>query len=104
MRAVRQHPPSRPPAADRCSPLSAGAQVDGVFGPQSDAAVRGFQHARSLDIPAVAVDGIVDPVTWQARVSGMLSGYAISPLSASPNADQNRWNHSPPAALTFPLG
>jgi hypothetical protein len=34
----------------------------------------------------------------------MLSGYAVSPLSASPHADQNRWNHSPPAALTSPLG
>jgi peptidoglycan hydrolase-like protein with peptidoglycan-binding domain len=35
--------------------------------------VRGFQHALSLDIPSVAVDGIVGPVTWQALVSGMLS-------------------------------
>jgi hypothetical protein len=63
-------------------------QVNGVFGPQTDA-----QHALSLDIPAVAADGIVGPVIWQALVSGMLWGYAISPLSASPNADQNRWNH-----------
>ena len=36
--------------------------------------VRGFQHALSLDIPAVVVDGIVGPITWQALVSGMLSG------------------------------
>lgn len=50
-----------------------GPQVDGIFGPITDAAVRGFQHALSLDIPAVAVDGIVGPVTWQALVSGMLS-------------------------------
>ena len=50
-----------------------GVQIDGVFGPETDAAVRGFQHALSLDIPAVAVDGIVGPVTWQALVSGMLS-------------------------------
>ena len=28
---------------------------------------------QSLDIPSVAVDGIVGPVTWQALVSGMLS-------------------------------
>ena len=52
---------------------SKGPQVDGIFGPLTDAAVRGFQHALSLDIPSVAVDGIVGPVTWQALVSGMLS-------------------------------
>lgn len=51
-----------------------GVQVDGIFGAQTDAAVRGFQGALSLDIPSVAVDGIVGPVTWQALVSGMLSG------------------------------
>ena len=50
-----------------------GLKVDGIFGPQTDATVRGFQHALSLDIPAVVVDGIVGPVTWQALVSGMLS-------------------------------
>jgi len=48
--------------------------VDGIFGPQTDSTVRGFQHALSLDIPSVVVDGIVGPVTWQALVSGMLSG------------------------------
>jgi peptidoglycan hydrolase-like protein with peptidoglycan-binding domain len=52
---------------------SKGLQVDGVFGPQTDAAVRGFQQALHQDIPSVAVDGIVGPVTWQALVSGMLS-------------------------------
>ena len=50
-----------------------GPQVDGDFGPVTDAAVRGFQQALSLDIPSVQVDGIVGPVTWQALVSGMLS-------------------------------
>jgi peptidoglycan hydrolase-like protein with peptidoglycan-binding domain len=49
-------------------------QIDGAFGPQTDAAVRGFQHALSLDIPSVAVDGIVGPITWQALVSGLLPG------------------------------
>ena len=53
---------------------SKGLQVDGIFGPQTDSAVRGFQYALSLDIPSVAVDGIVGPVTWRALVSGMLSG------------------------------
>jgi len=52
---------------------SKGLQVDGIFGPKTDAAVRGFQKALHQDIPSVAVDGIVGPVTWQALVSGMLS-------------------------------
>jgi peptidoglycan hydrolase-like protein with peptidoglycan-binding domain len=52
---------------------SKGLQVDGIFGPKTDAAVRGFQTALHADIPSVAVDGIVGPVTWQALVSGMLS-------------------------------
>ena len=52
---------------------SKGPQVDGIFGPITEAAVRGFQQAISLDIPSVAVDGIVGPITWQALVSGMLS-------------------------------
>ena len=47
--------------------------VDGIFGPKTAAAVRGFQQALHQDIPSVTVDGIVGPVTWQALVSGMLS-------------------------------
>jgi peptidoglycan hydrolase-like protein with peptidoglycan-binding domain len=50
-----------------------GLQVDGIFGPKTDAAVRGFQQALHQDTPSVTVDGIVGPVTWQALVSGMLS-------------------------------
>ena len=51
-----------------------GLKVDGIFGPQTDSTVRSFQHALSLDVPSVVVDGIVGPLTWQALVSGMLSG------------------------------
>ena len=43
--------------------------IDGIFGPQTDSWVRGFQNAVDIDI-----DGIVGPVTWRAMVSGMLSG------------------------------
>jgi peptidoglycan hydrolase-like protein with peptidoglycan-binding domain len=50
-----------------------GLQVDGIFGPKTDTAVRGFQQALHQDIPSVTVDGIVGPVTWRALVSGMLS-------------------------------
>lgn len=53
---------------------SQGVQIDGDFGPQTDAAVRGFQQALSLDIPTMVVDGVVGPMTWQGLVSGMLSG------------------------------
>jgi peptidoglycan hydrolase-like protein with peptidoglycan-binding domain len=45
-----------------------GVQIDGVFGPQTEAAVIDFQQALGLDI-----DGVVGPVTWRALVSGMLS-------------------------------
>jgi peptidoglycan hydrolase-like protein with peptidoglycan-binding domain len=48
---------------------SQGVQIDGIFGPQTDEAVRGFQEALGI-----AVDGIVGPVTWRALVSGMLAG------------------------------
>jgi peptidoglycan hydrolase-like protein with peptidoglycan-binding domain len=48
---------------------SKGLQVDGIFGPKTNAAVRGFQQALGI-----AVDGIVGPLTWRALVSGMLSG------------------------------
>ena len=53
---------------------SKGLAVDGIFGPKTDAAVRGFQEAIRADVPSMLVDGIVGPMTWQALVSGMLSG------------------------------
>jgi peptidoglycan hydrolase-like protein with peptidoglycan-binding domain len=48
---------------------SRGLQIDGIFGPRTDEAVRGFQEALGL-----AVDGVVGPLTWRALISGMLSG------------------------------
>ena len=45
-----------------------GLAVDGIFGPETEAAVRGFQQALGM-----TVDGIVGQQTWRALVSGMLS-------------------------------
>ena len=44
-------------------------QIDGIFGPRTDAWVRGFQTA-----VGTASDGIVSPITRRALVSGMLAG------------------------------
>jgi len=48
---------------------SQGPQIDGIFGPQTEQAVRGFQQA-----VGIGADGIVGPLTWRALVSGMLAG------------------------------
>jgi len=48
--------------------------VDGVYGKQTEAAVRAFQKAMSAEVPHFAVDGIVGTQTWQALVTEALSG------------------------------
>lgn len=62
----------------------AGMQVDGIFGDQTDAAVRNFQQSRGL-----GVDGIVGNQTWPAlvvQVSLGSRGHAVRALqSAFPN-------------------
>jgi peptidoglycan hydrolase-like protein with peptidoglycan-binding domain len=50
-----------------------GLALDGIFGPHTEAAVRGFQQALHTDVPSATVDGIVGPFTWRALISGMLS-------------------------------
>jgi murein L,D-transpeptidase YcbB/YkuD len=47
--------------------------VDGIFGPKTEAWVRGFQTAMSQQLP-FAVDGVVGPRTWKALVIGWLAG------------------------------
>lgn len=48
-------------------------QVDGIFGPKTDAKVRSFQEASGrFDLePPLAVDGIVGPLTWNALVNAL---------------------------------
>jgi peptidoglycan hydrolase-like protein with peptidoglycan-binding domain len=48
--------------------------VDGIFGPKTQAAVRAFQQGMALEIRGFPVDGIVGPLTWQALVTEALSG------------------------------
>jgi uncharacterized protein (TIGR02594 family) len=45
--------------------LLGGIEVDGEFGPDTDAAVRRFQASRGLE-----VDGVVGPSTWTALLAG----------------------------------
>jgi peptidoglycan hydrolase-like protein with peptidoglycan-binding domain len=42
--------------------------MDGIFGPQTEGAVRSFQQA-----VGIGVDGIVGLVTWHSLVNGALA-------------------------------
>lgn len=64
VRGVQSHFQARNLSGDP----SKGLQIDGTFGPKTDATVRGFQQAAGL-----AVDGIVGPFTWNALVNGILA-------------------------------
>jgi murein L,D-transpeptidase YcbB/YkuD len=48
--------------------------VDGIFGPKTQATVRAFQQAMAHQVHGFPVDGIVGPLTWQALVTEALSG------------------------------
>lgn len=48
--------------------------VDGVYGPKAQAAVRAFQQGVAYDVRGFPVDGIVGPLTWQALVTEALAG------------------------------
>jgi peptidoglycan hydrolase-like protein with peptidoglycan-binding domain len=47
--------------------------VDGIYGPRTEAWIRGFQTAMSQQMP-FAVDSVVGPMTWRALVIGYLAG------------------------------
>jgi peptidoglycan hydrolase-like protein with peptidoglycan-binding domain len=49
--------------------LSKGLQIDGIFGPKTEAEVQSFQQA-----VGIGVDGIVGPATWNSLVNGALAG------------------------------
>lgn len=60
--------------------MGAGLQVDGIFGPKTEKAVRDYQTANRLQ-----VDGIVGPKTWGALLSTQNSGAAEEkPQALSP--------------------
>ncbi len=69
--------PSGPSKIRSTSGISGTANtlnVDGIYGPQTVAAVKAFQQAMSHEVDGFLVNGIVGPQTWQALVTEALSG------------------------------
>ena len=60
-------------ARDRSRGTAPVLVVDGLFGPRTEAWVRGFQGALHAGFPEIVEDGVVGPGTWRCLVSGMLS-------------------------------
>jgi peptidoglycan hydrolase-like protein with peptidoglycan-binding domain len=48
--------------------------VDGIYGPKTQAWVRGFQHAMAQETRGFTVNGVADTITWHALVTEALSG------------------------------
>ncbi len=48
--------------------------VDGSYGPKTQAAVRAFQQAMARQVRGFPVDGVTGTLTWQALVTEALSG------------------------------
>ena len=70
VRAVQQE------SADRDGSGHHLVTIDGEYGFETEAFVRGFQEVLAESFPHdhIAVDGIVGPVTWRALISGFLLG------------------------------